>query len=172
MSPRQRFYLFGQNCIGAAFANAAINWALGWALTRRLEALPLWGLVSVAGDLTGTAFGVTFGTSLVVALQVRWDLARGKIAPIPLFGSLAAFVGRLPDGAMRRGLRLGALSMPVFALPVILGLVALGVTAMPRLAFLALKAGFSGVEGAIVTPFIVLATLAEVSAPAPAAGTE
>jgi hypothetical protein len=172
MSPRQRFYLLGQNCVGAAIANAAINWGLGWALTRSFAALPMWGRVSIAGDLAGTAFGVTFGTSLVVALQVRWDLARGSIGPIPLSRSLAAFVARLPRGPLRRGMRLGALSVPLFALPVALGLVALGVTGMPRLAFLALKSGFSAIEGAIVTPFIVLATLAEALAKAHAARPE
>jgi hypothetical protein len=164
MSPRQRFYLVGQNCIGAAFANAAINWGLGWALTRGVAQLPMWGMKSVAGDLIGTAFGVTFGTSLVMALQVRWDLARGRIAPIALPASLATFVARFPDGALKRGAGLGALSVPLFALPVVAGLVAFGVTALYRQPFLALKAGFSAVEGAIVTPFIVLATLSEVSA--------
>ena len=69
-------------------------------------------------------------------------------------------------------MRLGALSVPLFALPVALGLVALGVTGMPRLAFLALKSGFSAIEGAIVTPFIVLATLAEALAKAHAARPE
>jgi hypothetical protein len=164
VSPKQRFYLVGQNCIGAALANAAINWTLGWALTRNVAQLPMWGLTSVAGDLTGTAFGVTFGTSLFMAFQVRWDLARGKIAPIALSGSLETLIRRLPDRTLRRGLRLGALSVPVFALPVVACLVAFGVQALHRLPFLALKSCFSAIEGAVVTPFIVLATLSEVAA--------
>jgi hypothetical protein len=170
MSPRQRFYLIGQNCIGAAVANAAINWGLGWALTRHLAQLPSWGIPGVIADIIGTAFGVTFGTSFVMALQVRWDLSRGHIAPIPLSGSLAAFVGRFPVGSLRRGFGLGVLSVPLFAFPVVACLMVFGVPALDRLPFLELKSIFSAIEGAIVTPFIVLATLSELSAQRAQAG--
>jgi len=167
VSPRQRFYLFGQNGIGAALVNAAINWALGWAMTRHLARLPMWGMTSVGTDLLGTAFGVTFGTCLVMALQVRRDLTHGRISPVALSGPLEALVGRFPQGVLRRGLGLGALSVPVFALPVVAALAASGVHAMDRVPFLVLKSSFSAVEGAIVTPLIVLAALSGVSVRVP-----
>jgi hypothetical protein len=45
-----------------------------------------------------------------------------------------------------------------------------GVPALDRLPFLELKSIFSAIEGAIVTPFIVLATLSELSAQRAQAG--
>ncbi|MBM4364225.1 MAG: hypothetical protein FJ104_16215, partial [Deltaproteobacteria bacterium] len=54
---------------GAAVVNALLNGAIGWAATRELPVVPTWGLPGVAADLLATAFGVTFGTALVVPLQ-------------------------------------------------------------------------------------------------------
>jgi hypothetical protein len=165
VSPQQRFYLVWQSCIGAAVANAVINGALGWAITRHMAQLPMWRIPGVAGDLAGTAFGVTFGTCVCMAVQVPWDLGRGKIAPllVPLPGSIAALLARFPRGLIQRGIGLGALSVPLFALPVIAVLVACGAGAMDREPYVALKAALSAVEGAIVTPLIVLAALEDVA---------
>ena len=58
---------------------------------------------------------------------------------------------------------LGGLSVPVFALPIVAALTVLGGGAMDRTPYIVLKAVMSAVEGAIVTPFIVLAVLADVA---------
>jgi hypothetical protein len=159
MSPRQRFYLFGQNGIGAAVANAVINWGVGWAMTHRGAVLPLWGMFGIAGDLAGTAFGVTFGTCVFMAVQVRREVDRGRIEPIRMSASTGALIARFPAGVLRRGVGLGALSVPLFALPVLVALIACDVHAMARIPFLVLKSGFSAFEGGLVTPLIVLAAL-------------
>ncbi len=161
MSPQQRFYLVWQSCVGAAVVNAALNGAIGWAITRGMARLPMWRIPGVAGDLAGTAFGVTFGTCVCMAVQVPWDLGRGKIAPapVPVPAAITALLARFPRGLLSRGIGLGALSVPIFALPVIAVLVACGAGPMAREPYVALKAALSAVEGAIVTPLIVLAAL-------------
>jgi hypothetical protein len=167
VSPGQRFYLFGRNGVGAAFANAVINCGFGWAMTHRRAVLPLWGTFGIAGDLAGTAFGVTFGTCLFMAVQVRWEVSHGKIEPIRLSPATAALIVRFPTGALRRGVGLGALSVPLFALPVVVALIACGVHGMSRLPFLVLKSGFAAFEGGVVTPLIVLAALCDLVRPQP-----
>ncbi len=163
LTPLERRYLFWQSCVGAAILNALINWGLGWLGTRALPILFLWRIPGVASDLTGTAFGVAFGTCIGASFQVRRDLERGRIARVAMSPGVAAVVSRFPSGALRRGTTLGALSIPVFAVPVVLVLVGMGVRALDRVPFLELKTVFAAFEGAVVTPFIVLAVLTDVA---------
>jgi hypothetical protein len=162
VSPGQRLYLIGQSCIGAAIANAIINGAIGWGITRGAATFPMWSIPGVAGDLAATAFGVTFGTCVCMAVQVPWDFGRGKITPVPISPAVAALLARFPRGTLYRGLGLGALSVPLFALPVVAALAVLDRGAMDRWPFIVLKAIVSAVQGAIVTPFIVLGVLGDV----------
>jgi hypothetical protein len=62
---------------------------------------------------------------------------------------------------VRSGGYLALLSMLVFAPPVAIALTLLGVASLARAPYVAFKAAFSAVEGAIVTPFIVWMYLAE-----------
>lgn len=163
MSPAQRLYLIGQSCVGAAVANAIINGAIGWGITRDLATFPMWSVPGVAGDLAATAFGVTFGTCICMAVQVPWDFGRGKITPVSVSPGVAALLARFPRRTLYRGLGLGALSVPLFALPVVAALAALGRGALDREPYIVLKAVVSAVQGAIVTPFIVLAVLGDVA---------
>jgi hypothetical protein len=165
---RDRLYLFGNCCVGAAIANVVINGFLGWASFHGLRgpSLPFWGIPGVAPDLAGTAFGVTFGTCLGMGWQVRRDLRRGKIGHFEISRAVAAFVARFPRGTLRRSVGLGLVAIPLFAFPVVAVLVLLGTTSMGRVPYVALKAGLAAVEAALVTPFLVVAALADERRPA------
>jgi len=164
ISRRDRLYLFGNCCVGAAIANVLINAFLGWATFRSLgvPALPVWRVPGVAADLAGTAFGVTFGTCLGMGLQVRRDMRRGKIGHVDLSPGIATLLARFPLGTLQRSLGLGMVAVPLFALPVIGAIVVLGVGSMGRVPYVTLKSALAAVEAAVVTPFIVLAALADV----------
>lgn len=164
MSPRDRRYLFGQCCVGSAIINVIINGALGWATFRGLgvAALPLWRIPGVAADLSGTAFGVTFGTCVGMAFQVQRDLKLGKIGHVAVSPAVAGLLARFPEGTLKRSVGLGVLSVPIFALPVVAALVALDIGAIERMHYIALKAGLAALEAALVTPLIVLAVLGDV----------
>jgi len=164
MLRRDRLYLFGNCCVGAAVVNVAINGFLGWATFRGLgvAALPTWRIPGIAADLVGTAFGVTFGTCLGMGLQVRRDMRRGKIGHVDVSPAVAGFLARFPYGTLKRSVGLGAISVPVFALPVLAALVAMGIESIDRVPYITLKAALAAVEAAVVTPFIVLAALADV----------
>jgi hypothetical protein len=161
MAPRDRRYLIGAWCIGPGIFNAIVNGLLGWAGTHALPAVPLWGLTpGVAADLTGTAFGVTFGTYLVLTWQVKRDIKAGKVGRIEAPPALASLFARLPEGTFARSVALGALVIPLFALPVIAVLAATGATALTPRAFVLAKAALASSEAAIVSPLLVMGHLA------------
>jgi hypothetical protein len=167
-SPAQRRYLFVQNLVGAAFVNLLINGGLGWLITRGLPVFPVWSLPGAAADLAATGFGVTFGTCIAARIGVRWDVGRGKIKPPTLSDGLGVWYRRLPEKVFARSIWLGVISLPVFVLPLLGWLAWSGVPALERTSFIWLKAGFSAVVAAVVTPLIVLAALVDVSRAAPA----
>lgn len=149
--------------MGAAIVNALLNGGIGWAVTRGLPTFPAWKLPGVAGDLVATAFGVSFGTVLAMALQIRFDVSRGKISPFPPPASLAQVLARVPRAILPRSIVLGAFSVPVFATPALVWLALSGQEALTRTAFVWLKGGLAAVEGGLVTPFIVLCALGDVA---------
>ena len=159
MTEEQRHYLFVQSVIGSVIVNAILNGAIGWGSTIGLTEFPVWKTLGVAGDFVATAFGVAFGTSLGSLLQIRIDLARGKISSPVLTSSLATWIGRFPRGALPRAFAFGAIGAVLFGIPALAALAATGMTALPRMPFVGIKAGFSAIEGGLMTPFILLATL-------------
>lgn len=152
--------------------NIVINGAIGWAATRSFPHFPVWAAPGVAVDLMATAFGVTFGTWISTSFQVRSDVARQKVSAPELSEALAARirtqVARLPAGMLRQALWLGLVSIPLFSAPAIAALALSGTRNLERVSFIALKAGFAGVQAAIVTPFTILGLL--LHPPGPAAG--
>jgi choline-glycine betaine transporter len=99
-----------------------------------------------------------------MAIQVPFDFGRKKLVAVALSPGLAAFLARFPRGLLVRGLGLGFLSIPLFALPVIAALAVLGGSDMASQRYVALKAALAAVQGGIITPFIVLAALGDVVA--------
>jgi hypothetical protein len=169
-TPEQRRFLFVQNTIGAAVVNLAINGAIGWAITRGLQVFPVWSVPGAAPDLVATGFGVSFGTAIAARLGVNFEVARGRISAIAPEPPYAGWYRRLPRQTFARSVWFGAVSVPVFVVPLLLVLLVAGTPALERTTFVWLKAGFSAVQAAIVTPLIVLAVLFDLSqARAPAA---
>jgi hypothetical protein len=166
MTARDRRYLLLTCCLGSAVVNAIINGGLGWGMTHSLPLLHLWRIPGVVADLAGTAFGVTFGTCLGMAFQIRRDLRLGKVGHVEataLSSGVAGLVARFPVGTFRRSVGLGALSIPIFALPVVVGLLVLGIGSLDRVPFVVLKSGFAALQAAMVTPLIALAALGDAS---------
>jgi hypothetical protein len=156
LAAQTRRYFIGQTVIGAAIVNALINGAFGWLAMLKLPTLPLWGAPSVFIDTVLTAFGVAFGTVLVVTFQARKDMFAGKAMPQDPTGVLGRVIYSLPEGLLARGAWLGIACVVVFVpLPIFL-LAALEMASLSADGFIAFKAGFSAVVGACVTPLISL----------------
>ncbi|HEX3595147.1 MAG TPA: hypothetical protein VHU80_08600 [Polyangiaceae bacterium] len=167
MTPEQRKYLFVECVIGAAIINALINGGLGWAATRGFTTFPVWKIPGVAADLCATAFGVSFGTCIGAAVQVRIDRKRGRITtPAMVPERLALIIHAMPRRLLARAIALGVASLAALGPFIALALFLSGSSELGRQNFIALKAAFSALEGAAVTPIIVLAALLDPRTPA------
>lgn len=163
VTKEERAYVLLQGGIGAAIVNAILNGGIGWLITRGLTEFPVWRIPGVAFDLVATAFGVSFGTVLAMAVQVRFDVSRGRIKPFSPPSSVSRLVCRFPEGVFRRSVVLGAASVPLFAFPALLGLAASGLSGLERATFVGVKTILAAMEGGIVTPLIVLGALLDLS---------
>ncbi|HEX4339621.1 MAG TPA: hypothetical protein VH062_27125 [Polyangiaceae bacterium] len=160
MTPEQRRYLFVECVIGAAIINALINGGLGWVATRGFPMFPVWKIPGVAADLMATAYGVTFGTCIGAAVQVRVDRARGRIStPNVVPERLAPIIQAMPRRLLARAIALGIASVAALGPFIALALFIHGASELERHHFIVIKAVFSAFEGAAVTPVIVLAAL-------------
>ncbi|HVU01823.1 MAG TPA: hypothetical protein VHE30_08725 [Polyangiaceae bacterium] len=160
MTPEQKKYLYVQSPIGSAIVNALINGLLGYGATIGLAEFPAWKIPGVAGDFLATAFGVAFGTTLGAILQIKLDSAKGRISPPSFDEGLPARAARTPKGWFARSMLIGLFGLLAFGPSAVLALKISGAEALPRGTFVLWKAVLSAVEGAVVTPFILLATLA------------
>jgi hypothetical protein len=163
LSPRHRRLLWLDQGVGSAVFNFLLNAGIAWLLFHSVEAVPLWGQLSIAGDTVATAFILPLLTSLVVSRMVAGQVAAGHIPPLsgpPDSRLLAALAGR---SALGRGALLGAVGMLAAAAPVIGWLQWAGPRSLDLGAFLWFKASFAGALAAVVTPVIGLSALLRAS---------
>ena len=151
-----RRYFITQTVIGAAIVNALINAGFGWLGMLTIDRLPMWGSPSIVVDTIMTAFGVAFGTVLVVTFQARKDYFKGKADPQLPTGWLGRLLAILPEGLFARALWLGLACVVLFVPGPIAWLIRAGVRDFGASDFIGFKAAFSAVVGALVTPLISL----------------
>src|SRR5438046_2433942 len=161
VSPAQRRYLLLEQGVGAAVFNFLLNAAIAWLIFRGAEMVPLWGQQSIAGDTIGTSIILPFLTCLIATRLVRGHVRSGKGAPLGWSRDTQPWLGWLPPGALARGLALGRAGLLVFAPPVLLAHVALGVTQHGLGGFVVFKASFAAAEALVVTPLVALWAIAE-----------
>jgi hypothetical protein len=152
-----RPFSWGLTAFAAGVINVIINAPLGWFMVRDGVRLGVWTLPGVGPDLVGTAFGVAFGTALVVPWQIRKQLERGQLLPPPLAERWRRMFASWPRSTMLRAFNLGVWGVLLFAPLPLLALYALDVTSLDRVAVTLLKGGFAFIEGALVTPVIAAA---------------
>ena len=161
MSPAQRRYLLLEQGVGAAGFNFLLNAAIAWLMFRGADVVPLWGQQSIAGDTIGTSVILPFLTCLIATRLVRGHVRSGKVAPLGWSRDTQPWLGWLPRGTLARGLALGGAGLLVFAPPVLLAHVALGVTQLGLGRFVVFKASFAAAEALVVTPLVALWAIVE-----------
>ena len=161
MSQAQRRYLLLEQGVGAAGFNFLLNAAIAWLMFRGADVVPLWGQQSIAGDTIGTSVILPFLTCLIATRLVRGHVRSGKVAPLGWSRDTQPWLGWLPRGTLARGLALGGAGLLVFAPPVLLAHVALGVTNLDLGRFVVFKASFAALEALVVTPLVALWAIVE-----------
>ena len=156
-SPRQFSWL--GSALVSGVINLVLNAPLGWAIVKPGATIPLWGAPGIALDMLLMAFGLAFGTALVVTPQTRRQLSRGQLLAPPLSANLHELLSRWPRSTFQRAVNLGVLSVLIFVPVPLLALWLFDVDGVDRAVFTALKGAFSFVEGALVTPIIAVAAM-------------
>ena len=155
---QRRFLWVGQSLVPFAI-NLVLNGAIGWAMFRGAESVPLWGASSIGGDTLGTSFFLPAITCLIVTPLVRGQVRRGAV---PAFaGGLASWLRPFQRPLGLRACALGLVCVPLAGGLAIVLLSVLGVGALDFAPFLGLKALYAGVLAALVTPVIALLALAD-----------
>jgi hypothetical protein len=155
MSPALRHYLLTEHVIGAMVVNALLNALIAWASLRHLSEVPMWGVESIGADMIGTTIILPLLTCLIVTRIVAWHVRQGKISAAGWTGD-RSLLDRLPSGAFRRGLALGAITTAV-AVPLLLTSLAIaGVTSLELGSFVLFKAFYAAVLAAFVQPVVAL----------------
>ena len=165
MATDAKRYLYVEQPIGAFVVNLVLNALIAWGVFRGLPAVPLWGETSIAGDTVATSFLLPFLSVLIATPLVRRDVRHGK-PPAASLRRLAP--SRWPHGLVARALALGLAGLALAAPIAIATLAGAGVTAIAMPGFIAVKAAFAALLGALLAPTIARAAVTE--RPPPSAG--
>lgn len=160
MTGAQKTLLKGQ-ALGGFAINFFLNGGLAYLTFPPVDKLPLWARGNcIGGDTIGTGFFLPLITCLVLTNVVRRLLKDRKAEPLTR-AALPWFVQFYPSNIVARGALCGFLSIALCALPTLLLLTMIGITAMGRGEVTFYKAIYTAVLGTLVTPLLGLRALAD-----------
>jgi hypothetical protein len=152
LQPDHRRFLIVDQGIGPTIINFLLNALIAWLSVRTLATVALWGQPGIAPDTIATTFLLPFITCLIVGKIVDHQVGNGRVRALAR--------GELPEGSLafrasyQHGLLLGAACVLLVGLPAVWALGSLDVAELSRDRFIAFKAIFAAVLGALVTPLI------------------
>ena len=158
----QRRWLIVNAVLVTAIVNAGLNALFAWlGMHGRDHVVPwAWGPASTGTDTLGTLFVLPFVTCLVCTTAVRFERRSGSLTRLRGLRS-ALWLAALPAPLLPRAACCGAAVFAVLAVPVTLVLLVVAEGAISVGSFVAYKAIFGVVLGAVVTPLIALRAMAE-----------
>ena len=156
-----RHLLRVEQCFGAGVVNVVINAAFAWLLMRSLVEIPLWGEVSMGGDLLATGFILPFATCMIVSRIIRGQVKSGKLPP--LTSTQIGASGLHQKSILSRGLIMGVLGLIFAAAPLVALLSLADAQPVALLSFVGFKAIWAGLFAMVVSPFIAWWALAAAS---------
>ena len=159
----QRQFIIRDFVTTPLIVNLLLNGFIGWFTFGGRSNMPFLGADGVAMDVLLTAFILTFVTCLIVA-PIMWQLvAQGDQATVVWRRSEIAWLRWLPAGKWMRALVVSIAATGIVAL-LILGLLpAVGITMLSGAGAILLKVVVAIAVAATVTPFLALASWADVS---------
>ncbi len=150
------------------FINVVLNGVITWLVFGTQGLVPMWGLGNVGFDLLLTGFMLPFATCMIVSRVIAGQLRSGKVALLPK--DQVPETGPAHQPIWLRAIGLGGLGVLLASAPVVAALALADVTGFAATAFIAFKAGWGGILGAVVSPWIAWWALASASHDAIPAG--
>jgi hypothetical protein len=161
ISREHRWFLIVDQGIGPIVVNLLLNGVIAWVMFRSARAVPLWGQSSIAADTLATAFILPLLTSLIVSRVVRYQVRRGRLAPLAVSQGFSSRWAR--RASWQRGAALGVAAVVLTAVPVVVLLSLTGPMEMGLWRFVWFKAAFAAGLGVLVTPLLGWWALASAS---------
>ena len=160
LSSEQRSLVRRSFVLNPLMINFVVNGLLAWMVYGRTPAIPISTLIV---DTLLTCFLIPFLTCLVV-VPVVWQLVRqGDLSAVSWSRADYWWLRWLPDGKWARALAAG-LAVAVLGTLIIIGLLLLfGMESMAGSSFVWFKAAYAALLAALITPFLALASLGDVS---------
>jgi hypothetical protein len=152
LSDRHRSFLIIEQSAIAGIINVVINGVIVWLLMHSLTEIPLWGDVSMGGDLLATGFLLPFLTCLVVSALTRRQVQSGKLPALE--ASQIRPLGIHRRSSLFRATLMGVVGVTFFSGPLVVLLDLAQASPVPFLSFLYFKAIWAGIFAMIVSPII------------------
>jgi hypothetical protein len=161
MSAAHRRYLLLEHGAGSAVFNFFLNALIAWLMFRGLQAVPLWGQQSIAGDTIGTTLLLPLLTCLIATRIARGHVRRGRVATLGWSRDSHPLLRLLPAGTFARGVTLAAATTALAAPVTLWALAGAGVASLGLWSFVAFKATFAAGLAAVVQPLVAVWAIAE-----------
>jgi hypothetical protein len=150
-------YLLVRVAIRVAVINTVVNGLVAMAAFPAGRDVPLLGRMSACGDTLLASFLVAFLTMAGIAPAARRAARAGRV---PGLGRKAPWLAWSIRHVLVSAIAVGALSVVLFGLPAARLLQSIWTHAMPRAVFIAFKAGYTGIFGALAAVVAALVGVA------------
>jgi len=152
LSDRHRSFLIIEQSVFAGIINVVINATIAWLLMRSLTEIPLWGEMSMGGDLLATGFLLPFFTCLIVSRVTRAQVKSGKLPALEP-GQIRP-LGFHRRSSLFRGILIGVIGVIFASAPMVALLDLAQAAPVPLMSFIAFKAIWAGLFAMVVSPII------------------
>lgn len=165
LPPANRHWLLTRALAATAAINVVVNAAIAWLSVAGQGSVPMWGAplveTSIFWDVVGTLFLLPLITCVLTTTAIRADIRSGSLPPLTELRSAHRWLASLPLPRWRRGAVVGALAVIALAPPLVLVLVASGLSDLDEGQFVLCQTGFAVLLGVMVTPPIALCAMAD-----------
>jgi hypothetical protein len=165
LPPANRHWLLVNALVATAAINVIVNASIAWLGVSGQDTVSMWGVplveTSIFWNVIGTLFLLPAITCVLTTTAIRRDVRRGAVVPLDWLRPAHRRVAALPLPRWRRALVFGALSAVALAPPLVLVLLAAGVTDLTKDRFVICQTAFAVVLGILVTPPIALCAMAD-----------
>lgn len=163
LTPHHKTFLIKETLLSVV-VNALLTLIMSYAIFHSRDSVPFWGRGGLVMDMGSTIFFVCFGMTMVLTPVVRMRIQKGGAPSADLsFRNHPVWKLFFPTMFFFRAVMLAMVSVMIL-LPVSAGLMVLWKSyPVPLNLVLAFKTFYGGFLGLVVTPFILMGAMSDIS---------
>lgn len=147
-------FIFLEQGVGAAIVNAIVNGVPAWFILGALleGSIPVWGEISIGGDVIGTAFLLPFLTTVIVSKVIAHKMKKGAM-PV-LAAEKIKSTPWISKKTIKRATIIGTVSAIINLFIIMAVIYGASITSARIESYVYFKAAWTGVLAGLLTPFI------------------